>query len=169
MIYKESVMKKVYYGQPFGEKRIVIQKHKYLEGNQRESMKVLGLGYYVPSWRKKHFTPREEMQAILNVFPRFKLVKEYWDFVDVAFDNGFECGRGGVTNTNFGRGGNIFLVHPKTGCALSMHIQSMMARKAKKLTIKYFDENTDCGGWTWGQSKIFYSCKSLDKFLKNIS
>ena len=153
--------------------------HKYLEGNQRESIKVLGFGYYVPQWRIKlrhkfiseenrDFTPREEMQAILNVYPRFKLVKEYWDFVDVAFDNGFECGRGGVGNTNFGRGNTIYLIHAKTGHALSLNIQDMIANRAKKLTIKYYDENTDCGGWSFGQTKIFYSSKSLDKFLKNI-
>lgn len=149
-----------------GERRIKTMQYKHLEGNQRESLRVLGFSYYTPSWRKSDLTPREEMQAILDVYPRLKLVKEYWDFVNVAFDNGFECGRGGVTNTNFGRTHTIYLIHPKTGCALSLHLQTMIANKAKKLTIKFYDENTDCGGFTWGQSKIFYSAKSLDKYLK---
>ena len=149
-----------------GERRIKTMQYKHLEGNQKESLRVLGFSYYTPSWRKSNLTPREEMQAILNVYPRFKLVKEYWDFVDVAFDNGFECGRGGVTNTNFGRGRTIYLIHPKTGCALSLHIQDMIEKRAKKLTIKFYDENTDCGGFTWGQSKIFYSIERLSRFIK---
>jgi len=160
-----------------GERRIKTMQYKHLEGSQRDSIEVLGFGYYIPQWRIKlkhkfisvenrDFTPREEMQAILDVYRRLKLVKEYWDFVDVAFSNGFECGRGGVGNTNFGRGNTIYLINPDTGCALSLHLQTMVANRAKKLTIKYYDENTDCGGWTWGQSKIFYSAKSLDKYLK---
>ena len=152
-----------------GERRIKTMQYKHLEGNQRESLKVLGFSLYTPPWRKRDFTPREEMQAILNVYPRFKLVKEYWDFVDVAFDNGFECGRGGVTNTNFGRGRTIYLINPRTGCALSLYIHDLIQKRAKKLTIKFYDENTDCGGWTWGQSKIFYSAKSLDNYLKKKS
>ena len=150
-----------------GEQRALAMQNKHLENNTKEASKILGFSLCVPAFRRgKNFTPVEEMQAILDIYPRFKLIDEYWNFVEVAFANGFECGRGGITWNNMGRGSLVLLYNPKNGDALSLDIPQMMVSKSKKLTIRFHDEN--CGVLISHRknAQIFYSIERLSGFIK---